>query len=151
MDIMLAFNSYPETRRHFSLVLVWSTLNRSHFDYWADFHTDSATMFAYLQKSARRLVNCHQSRYGWGRHVLLFAWAAASAGEVEFITSAHHTARGSRDTRLTSAHTYWVKVTQSTMKEPCEIWTWYFSWWKLCIAQEKGFIWRGKKKLKGAS
>lgn len=45
-------------------VLVLSMLNRSHFDYWADFHTDSAAVFAYLEKSVRRLVNCHQSRNG---------------------------------------------------------------------------------------
>lgn len=33
MDITLAFNTYPDTQRNASPVLVLSVLNRRHFDY----------------------------------------------------------------------------------------------------------------------
>lgn len=39
------------------LILVMRRRHRGHFDFWADFHTDNAAMFAFLEKSLRRLVN----------------------------------------------------------------------------------------------
>lgn len=71
MDITLAFKAHPDTQRNVSPVLVLSVLNRRHFDYWADFHIDSATMFAYLKKRVGRLVNSHQSSYGRCHHIFL--------------------------------------------------------------------------------
>lgn len=40
--------AHPDMCRNASPVLVLSVLNRRHFDYWADFHTDSATVFTYF-------------------------------------------------------------------------------------------------------
>lgn len=91
MDLTLAFEAHTDTERNVSCVLGLSVLNRRHFDYCTDFHTDSVTVFAYLKKPVGRLVNWHQSRYG--RHTLFFVRAAGSAGEMEFMTSACHTSQ----------------------------------------------------------
>ena len=47
-------NAHPDTCRNASPVLVFSVLNRRHFDYWADFHTDSEIVFTYFYKPVRR-------------------------------------------------------------------------------------------------
>lgn len=73
MDLTLAFKAHTDTERNVSCVLVLSVLNRRHFDYCTDFHTDSVTVFAYLKKPVGRLVNWHQSRYGRARHIILCA------------------------------------------------------------------------------
>lgn len=72
MDITLVFITHKDTGRNVCSVLVLSALNRCHFDYCADFHTDSARVFAYLTKPVRRLVNCHQSKNGRGGHMAIF-------------------------------------------------------------------------------
>lgn len=73
MDLTLAFKAHTDTERNVSCVLVLSVLNRRHFDYCTDFHTDSVTVFAYLKKPVGRLVNWHQSRYGRAHHIILCA------------------------------------------------------------------------------
>lgn len=82
-----AFYTDPEKQVVFSpVVLVLSVLNRSHFDYWADFHTDSMMMFAYL-KSVRRLVNLVIKAGMAGATASVFARAAACVGDVQLMTS----------------------------------------------------------------
>lgn len=80
--------------------------HRGHFDFWADFHTDNAAVFAFLEKSLRRLVNALIKAGTTGAAASFFAWAAAGAGDVEFMTSAMQPvspARSSRDTGAGSA------------------------------------------------
>lgn len=99
MDLTLAFKAHTDTERNVSCVLVLSVLNRRHFDYCTDFHTDSVTVFAYLKKPVGRLVNWHQSRYGRARHIILCA-SSGSAGEMEFMTSACHTSQDCTQHRM---------------------------------------------------
>lgn len=80
--------------------------HRGHFDFWADFHTDNAPVFAFLKKSLGRLVNALIKAGTTGAAAPFFAWAAAGAGDVEFMTSALQPvspARSSRDTGAGSA------------------------------------------------
>lgn len=62
MDIKVAFTAHKDMERNVYSVLLLNMLNRRHFDYLADFHTDSKTMFAYLAHSLRLLVNWNESR-----------------------------------------------------------------------------------------
>lgn len=65
----MAIKAYPDTRKNVPSLLVLSVLNRRHFDYWSDFHTDNTTVFTYFEKPVRRLVNWHQSRYDRGHQL----------------------------------------------------------------------------------
>lgn len=95
-DSAATLNALAETQRYFfPLFWFWAHWIEAILTIGPIFTQIARAMFAYQQKSVRRLVNCHQSRNGPGPPRLYFIFfflvtlvEAVSAGEAEFMTSA---------------------------------------------------------------